>query len=139
MFSIHNIWHLVFLVAGVIVIAIVSAYRTRDLPPKQEALRKLYYSFVTFGFIIAFLIFSLPGFYGFNYVPQDIKSFEEAQRILQDQSKSLEEMREGLKELKHIIYFFLFFFGMIMLQSIYNFAKAITQVEKENILNLDNE
>jgi energy-coupling factor transporter transmembrane protein EcfT len=139
MLSVRNGWHLAMLVAGIIIITIIAAFRTRNLPPKQEALRRLYYSFVAFGFLIMFLIFSLPDFYGFSYVPQEIKNLEEAQGILQEQSKNLEEMRDGLKELRYIIYLFLFSFIMFVLQSIYNFAKAVTPVETEKVLNLDSE
>jgi ubiquinone/menaquinone biosynthesis C-methylase UbiE len=137
MFSIHNFWHLGFLVIVVAAFSIIGRYKTKNLPPKQKELRQLYYSFITFGIITVFLIFSLPFFYGFDYVPKEIKDLEEAQRILQNQSKSVEEMRDKLSEFKDIIYFFFIFFGMTVLQSIYNFAKAITPVEKENMLNLD--
>ncbi|MET0752236.1 MAG: hypothetical protein ABWZ66_02635, partial [Pyrinomonadaceae bacterium] len=89
MFSVHNFWHLGLLVIVVLTVSIIGRYKTVNLPPKQKELRQLYYSLITFGIITGFLIFSLPYFYGFEYVPQEIKNLEEAQKILQNQSESL--------------------------------------------------
>lgn len=141
MFSVHNFWYLGLMVVAVTTVMFVGKYKASKLPPKQKALRQLGYSFISFGVIIAFLIFSLPYFDGFDYVPQEIKNLEEAHKILQKQSKSLEEIRDNLTQLRYIIYFFFLFFGMIVLQSIYNFAKAITpnDEEKKPIFGLNDE
>lgn len=140
MLSIHSFWYLGLMVASTLTVLFIGKYKSDKLPPKRKELRMLGYSFVAFAIILGFLLTSLPLFSGYDYFPQEVKDMEEAQRILQDQSKSLKELRSNLTDFRDVTYFFLLFFGMFVLQPVYNFAKAITPVdpvEKKKVLNLD--
>ena len=92
----NNYWYMVILILIVGIVSIIGKYKTIDMPSKQKELNQLFYSFLSFGIITVVLIFSLPYFYGHSFVPEKINSLDEAQRILLEQNKSLEDLRDNL-------------------------------------------
>ncbi len=137
MFDLYSYWSLGCLIGIIGIVSIIGSYKTKNLPPKQKELSQLFYAFAIFGVLTIFLIFGLPLFYDFTFVPEKINTLDEAQKILAKQNESLEELRDKLDRFRYVVYMFLLFFVTSILPSIYNFAKAITPIDNKNILNLD--
>ena len=132
MFDFDGKWFWMFLVSLVIIYVFLNyfyKYKTKKLPPNRAALFKLFFSLLTFGLVLAFLVFNFS-LLKFSDVPQKINSLDEARTILQEHNTII-------NNLKFIIYFFFICLVGDLLPAIYNFAKAVTPLENEKVLNMD--
>ncbi len=141
MFDLNSYWF--WIAASLVAItALLGWYRTKNLPPKQKELSKLFYSFGIFQIIIWYAIFNLltfklPFLGDLTTVPENINSLEETRKVLQNHNALLKELRETLSGFTGIVFFLGIAFINLVLQPIYNFAKAITPDDNEKILDLN--
>jgi hypothetical protein len=136
------------LLAIIISIGIFRWYRSKDLAEPQKALVKLRYSLIIFGILVFALIFSLPLFWPAPHIHADeITTLEKAVEALQEQNEYLQHLYTRLNEFRMVLFIFLQLAVILLAVSIYNFAKALVNKDKDpgedktpvNILGLNDE
>jgi hypothetical protein len=136
------------LLVVVIAVGVFSWYWSKDLAEPQKALVKLRYSMILFGIIVFALMLSLPYFWSTpNIYPEEINTLDKAVKALQEQNEYLKQLNKSLNEFRFAVFFFMQIAIILLSVSIYNFAKALVNKDKDpeedrtpvNILGLDDE
>jgi hypothetical protein len=125
MFGFANAWQWILFIIVFAIACIIGGYRARGLDSPKKELSLLGSAINLFGVVALFVYVTQPFFFHYSYIPDELKTLQDARRTVTDLDSHLVTLNENLQNLKEGMNLLLGAFCFVVLPAIFSFARAL--------------